>query len=98
MTESLAQYRRLERRLWMCRWKHAGAESAEEDGILDEMEQVWMTLGAEERASSLGEGPRCWPMESSVEAPRLDDGSYGTAWQYEGFHSATEAIISADAA
>ena len=50
MTIDLARYRELELRLWMTRWRHAGQESAEEDVILDEMEEVGLNLIEDERA------------------------------------------------
>src|SRR5580700_10141446 len=34
VTKELGQYRQLERRLWMTRWRHTGHESVEEDEIL----------------------------------------------------------------
>ena len=101
MTEVLAHYRQLERRLWMVRWRHEEAESAEEDAILDEMDDTWMKLTEDEQALLRLEGPICWPMDSSLFPPRLSDSHYlsaPTPWIYEGFHSPDEAILSADAA
>jgi len=101
MTKDLAHYRELELRLWMTRWSRAGQESAEEDAILDEMEDVWLSLNEDERALLRLEGPRCWPMESPSLPPRLDNALYvsaPTAWAYEGFHSPAEAILSEEAA
>jgi hypothetical protein len=101
MTRDLEQYRQLERRLWMTRWRHEGQESAEEDAILDEMENVWMKLVEDEQALLRREGPRCWPTVSSSVPPQLADtlfASAATAWAYEGFHSPAEAILSEDAA
>jgi len=99
MTKEMALYRQLERRLWMTRWKHDGRESAEEDAILDEMEETWMNLVEDERATLRLEGPRTWPLESSSLDPLLAEAPYASAaspWVYEGFHSAAEAILSAD--
>ena len=101
MTRDLAQYRQLERRLWMTRWRHEGDESADEDAILDEMEQSWMSLAEDERSLLSREGPRCWPMEPSSWPPQLADTPQASApkpWSYEGFHSPAEAILSVDAA
>jgi hypothetical protein len=101
MARDLEQYRELELRLWMARWRHDGQESAEEDAILDEMEDVWMHLIEDERAMLLLEGPRCWPMESSSRPPRLADAPHRSApvsWAYEGFRSPAEAILSEEAA
>jgi len=97
MPKDLAHYRQLERRLWMARWRHEGQESAEEDAILDEMEDIWIDLIEEERALLRLEGPRCWPTEASSLPPELT-GAYmptPTSWAYEGFHSPAEAILSA---
>ena len=101
MSEVLALYHQLELRLWTTRWRHEGAESAEEDAILDEMEQAWLKLGDEERTLLSKEGPRCWPMEPSpwppdlVNVPRVFAPS---PWPYEGFTSPEDAILSTDAA
>ena len=101
MTKELLDYRQLERRLWMVRWRHEGEESVEEDAILDEMECRWMNLTEEERALLRLEGPRCWPTDSSSWPPRFSDSQYSSAptpWAYEGFDSPNEAILSADVA
>ena len=101
MTENLAQYRQLERRLWMTRWQRQGEESAAEDAILDEMEQCWMRLAEDERSLLSREGPRCWPMEPSSWPPDLAGTPQASApkpWSYEGFKSPDETILSADAA
>ena len=101
MTKELAQYRELERRLWMTRWMHEGRESAGEDVILDQMENVWMNLLDEERDLLRREGPICWPMEPSSPPPSLSEMLYSSApesWPYEGFHTPLEAIVSVDAA
>lgn len=101
MTKDLAHYRQLERRLWMTRWRHEGAESAEEDAILDEMEAAWMDLSDDDRDLLNHEGPTCWPMDSSLLPPQLIETPYLSApspWAYEGFHSPADAILSADAA
>ncbi len=101
VTKELAHYRQLERRLWMTRWRHAGQESVEEDAILDEMENIWMNLIEDEHALLRLEGPRCWPTDSSSLPPELAGALPApapTQWAYEGFRSAAEAILSADAA
>ena len=101
MTKDLMDYRQLERRLWMVRWRHDGEESSEEDAILDEMEKKWMSLTDAEQAALRLEGPRCWPTDSSSLPPRLSDSLYPsvpTPWAYEGFHSPSEAILSTDMA
>jgi hypothetical protein len=101
MARDLAHYRQLERRLWMARWRHEGQESAEEDAILDEMEDTWINLIEEERDLLRLEGPRCWPTEASSFPPELADTLYmpaPTPWTYEGFHSPADAILSTGAA
>ena len=101
MTRELAQYRQLEGRLWMTRWRRQGAESAEEDAILDEMEHSWLSLSEEDRRLLSREGPRCWPMDPFAWAPDLADtppASSPMLWVYEGFRSPADAILSADTA
>jgi hypothetical protein len=104
MTKDLLDYRQLERRLWMVRWRHEGEELAEEDTILDEMDEMdekWMNLTDAEQAALRLEGPRCWPTDPSSLPPRLSDSPYPslpTPWAYEGFHSPSQAILSEDAA
>lgn len=71
MTKELVRYRRLERRLWITRWRHDGAESAEEDGIVDEMEAAWLDLSPNELAVLRTEGPRCWPDDVSSLPPQF---------------------------
>jgi hypothetical protein len=101
VTKDLAHYRQLERCLWMTRWRHAGEESAEEDPILDEMEEIWLNLAVDERSLLRLEGPRCWPTDSSSLPPDLAATLYvpaETPWAYKGFHSPGEAIQSEEAA
>jgi len=101
VSKELVHYRQLERRLWMTRWRRAGQGSAEEDGILDEMENIWLNLTEDERALLRLEGPRCWPTDSLSLPPDLAEAlpaSAPTQWAYEGFRSAAEAILSEDAA
>jgi hypothetical protein len=101
VTKELAHYHRLERRLWMTRWRRAGQESEEEDAILDEMENIWLNLSEDERTLLRLEGPRCWPMDSQSLPPDLAGAPHGfaaTQWTYEGFRSPAEAILSRDAA
>lgn len=101
MSKESVRYRRLERRLWMTRWRHEGQESAEEDGILDEMESAWLNLSESEQALLRGEGPRCWPMDVSALPPQFEDARYVSepeAWRYEGFPSPLRAILAAEAA
>ena len=50
MTNCLAQYRQLERRLWLARWSNDGHESSDEETVLDQMEEAWLHLGEEERS------------------------------------------------
>ena len=90
MTKNLAQYRQLEKRLWMTRWRYQGEESAEEDTTLDEMENTWMNLSEDERVLLRSEGPRCWPMDPSSWPPQLAGTPQVSApkpWSYEGFRS-----------
>lgn len=101
MTEALKRYRQLEHDLWMTRWRHGGAESTEEDAILDEMDTVAMNLSGEEQSLLRREGPRCWPMDSLSRSPELAGTAYdGTLapWPYEGFRSPADAILSTDTA
>jgi hypothetical protein len=101
MTKELVRYRRLERRLWMTRWRHEGEESAAEDGILDDMELAWMALSESEQALLRTEGPRCWPVDLSALPPQFADARYVSepeAWAYEGFSSPLQAILSTEAA
>jgi hypothetical protein len=101
MSKELVHYRRLERRLWMTRWRHEGEESTEEDGTLDEMELAWLDLSDLERAILRTERPRCWPMDLSALPPQFTDALYVSepeAWAYEGFRSPLQAILSSEAA
>jgi hypothetical protein len=98
MTKELVRYRRLERRLWMIRWRHDGEESTEEDEIPDEMDSAWVDLSESEQAVLRAEGPRCWPTDCSALPPQFMDARYGSepeAWAYEGFDSPQDAILSA---
>jgi hypothetical protein len=100
MTESLGQYRKLERLLWLARWRNDGQESVEEDAILDEMDQVWAKLTANEEQLLRKEGPQCWPSELTSH-PQLWE-AFGSSmenpWAYEGFRSPEDTILSEDAA
>jgi len=101
MTEHLVHYRQLELRLWMTRWRHEGEESAEEDAILDEMDDAWSGLSEDERNLLRHEGPRCWPTDSETLPPELGRALYTLdcpPWTYEGFKSPAEAIVSEAAA
>lgn len=101
MSKELIRYRRLERRLWLTRWRHEGQESAEEDSILDEMEVAWMDLSETEQATLRAENPRCWPTDSSALPPQFADAAFVSepeAWAYEGFQSPLQAILSTEAA
>lgn len=101
MNKELLRYRRLERRLWMIRWRHEGVESTEEDGILDEMELAWIDLSESEEAILRAEGPRCWPADLSALPPQFEDARYVSepeAWAYEGFRSPLQAIFTTEAA
>jgi hypothetical protein len=100
MTWEFVHYRRSERRLWLIRWRNAGEESVEEDEVLDEMDRTWMKLSEREQAILRGEGPRCWPMDSSALPPQFADARWMAepeAWSYEGFDSAAQTILSAEA-
>jgi hypothetical protein len=101
MSKDFIVYRRLERRLWMTRWKNGPDESAEEEGILDAMEQAWVLLSETEQASLRAEGPRCWPNDLSALPPQFADARFVSepqAWVYEGFPSALQAIASSETA
>jgi hypothetical protein len=98
MTKELVRYRRLERRLWMTRWRHDGEESTDEDEILDEMDSAWMDLSESDQAVLRTEGPRCWPTDISALPPQFMDARFASepeAWAYEGFDSPQDAILSA---
>ena len=95
MTETMADYRRLERRLWILRWRNEGRESAEEDDLLDEMDRVWGALGPGERTLLNQEGPRCWPMDARGWVPTLAEAAQAVTPEqpcYEGFASVTETL------
>jgi hypothetical protein len=101
MTKELVRYRRLERQLWMIRWRHDGEESTAEDAILDEMDAAWTDLSESEQTVLRTEGPRCWPTDASALPPQFMDARYTSepeAWAYEGFDSPQDAILSTDAA
>ena len=100
MSNHLALYRLLERRLWVARWRREGEESAEEDAILDEMDGVWWKLSEDERSSLSREGPRCWPMDGTLMPLSIFDAPLSalTAWAYEGFQTPEETILSREAA
>jgi hypothetical protein len=96
MTRDFVRYRRLERRLWLIRWRNAGEESVEEDAVLDEMDTVWVNLSEEEQALLRREGPRCWPLDSTVLPPQFADARWMAeteAWTYEGFDSPAQTIL-----
>ncbi len=65
MSGEFVRYRRLERRLWLIRWRNMGRESVHEDEILDEMDSAWRQLSDQDQAVLRSEGPRCWPMDST---------------------------------
>ena len=50
MTDALQRYRVLRARLVAVRASHGDEDSAEEDQVLDEMDDVWWQLSAEEHA------------------------------------------------
>jgi hypothetical protein len=85
----------------MTRWRHEGEESAEEDGILDEMESAWLDLAENEQAMLRAEKPRCWPADLSALPPQFADARFVSepeAWAYEGFGSPLHAVLSTEAA
>lgn len=97
MTETTGHYQRLERRLWVLRWRHEGRESVEEDRILDEMDHVWGALTEDERRLLDREGPRCWPMDARGWVPTLAEVAQAVTPEqpcYEGFASVAETIQS----
>ena len=49
MSDGIGRHRELERRLKHMRRANGGLESSEEEGILDEMEELWWQLSEEER-------------------------------------------------
>jgi hypothetical protein len=97
VTREFVHYRRLERRLWLIRWRNAGQESAEEDATLDEMDSAWRQLLDRERAILRTEGPRCRPMDPSALPPQFEDARWiaePDPWCYEGFNSKHPPILS----
>ena len=101
VTKEFVHYRRLERRLWLVRWRNAGEESIEEDEILDEMDRAWRELSDREQAILRAEGARCWPMDASAQPPQFEDARWiaePEPWSYEGFDSTHPPILSAEAA
>jgi hypothetical protein len=100
LTREFVRYRRLERQLWLIRWRNAGAESVEEDETLDEMDRTWMQLSDREQAILRLEGPRCWPLDPTALPPQFADARWlaeSEPWAYEGFDSAEGAILSVGA-
>jgi hypothetical protein len=49
MSDALGPYRVLEERLIQVRWLNMGFESAEEDALLEEMDELWWNLTDEEK-------------------------------------------------
>ena len=66
MTEVLARYRCLENELVRIRWVHRGAESPEEDELLEKMDAVWSRLSAEDQAIASAEPIRSLVRESPL--------------------------------
>jgi hypothetical protein len=58
MSDALAPYRALEDKLIQVRWLNMGYESAEEDALLEEMDELWWNLSDEERDMIHGEPSR----------------------------------------
>ena len=50
MTQALARYLELRARLAQVRWKHAGYDSADEELLLEEMDDAWEALSEAEIA------------------------------------------------
>lgn len=50
-TEELKKYLNLEKKLYEIREKNSGAESKEEEELLEEMDDAWWGMTEEERAS-----------------------------------------------
>ncbi len=66
MSEALAKYRSLEDELVRIRWIHRGAESPEEDELLEKMDAVWSRLSAEDQAAVSAEPIRSLVRESPL--------------------------------
>jgi hypothetical protein len=64
--EVLARYRCLENELVRIRWVHRGAESPEEDELLEKMDAVWSRLSAEDQAIASAEPIRSLVRESPL--------------------------------
>ena len=58
MSDALSRYRSLERKLIHTRWMNLGYESAEEDVLLEDMDEVWCQLSEEERNMANKERPK----------------------------------------
>lgn len=100
MTDKLEHYRSLQRRLWLVRMAGDSApHETPEDGLLDEMDGVWLQLSDAEREKLRAEGPVCWPLEAAVDPPQLPAGSPSAApapWAYEGFQSPSATVPEMD--
>jgi len=66
MSEALAKYRCLENELVRIRWVHRGAESPEEDDLLEKMDTEWSRLSAEDQAVASAEPVRSLVRESPL--------------------------------
>ncbi len=56
--DALQRYRALEEALIHIRWQHAGLESAEEEPVLDSMEEIWYELSEEQQNELNSEGTK----------------------------------------
>jgi hypothetical protein len=70
MSNALSQYRELEDQLVYVRWLNRGAESDEEDRLLDEMEEVWWQLEEHERETLQAEAPRSLIRDAAMHSTR----------------------------
>ena len=70
MDNLLDQYRSLEGDLIHVRWVYGGLESAEEDPILDKMEELWHDLSPQEQGQLNSEGTKSLISETLSTAPR----------------------------
>ena len=81
MSEAVEAYRRLENRLVRVRWSRGGAESEEEDDLLDQMDIAWSRLSPQEEAQLNAEPVRSLLRDShAVTRTTLDE----DVWSHRG--------------
>lgn len=73
MSDTLNEYRDLQKRLTWIRWTHLGHESEEEDEHLEKMDEVWWKLSDDERAIISSEPFRNDLIEPTKSQPEMID-------------------------